>query len=301
MLSGPTLPAELRIYSPRNDTPLPDNTIAFVVAKAHAPANGTILLDALSIYPFPGDPNSDDYQDAIPDMPYPFAYGLGSIQAKHEVLADGVSKGFMVDLSEHVRDSPKPSSVQCIYDGMTPHWLNVPTPNPNTNIHFLGVCSGLYGDGRLTINLENIVFNTGAAPPAIGGGGPPPAPGTPGAKRRKFNAFASSADANVSSPSSSQASSSSSLASSSSASETINSASETISSASEAINGIAQGTTSRTSIRIPARTSPAPSGAITRLQSSNDDSVINVSFEGSGDGHGVDLSVKAKGKRKASN
>src|SRR5436190_2112948 len=36
--------ADLRIYSPINNTVLIDNTIAFVIAKTHVPQNGDVLL-----------------------------------------------------------------------------------------------------------------------------------------------------------------------------------------------------------------------------------------------------------------
>lgn len=54
--------ATLRVYSAAGDTPLPDNTIAFVVAKVFVPNGQPVELDALSFAPIPGDVNEADYQ-----------------------------------------------------------------------------------------------------------------------------------------------------------------------------------------------------------------------------------------------
>ncbi|KAJ7897742.1 hypothetical protein B0H13DRAFT_1884579 [Mycena leptocephala] len=45
------------VYSSSGDAPVPDNTIAFVVAKASTPTSKPIKLDALYLSAFRGDPN----------------------------------------------------------------------------------------------------------------------------------------------------------------------------------------------------------------------------------------------------
>ncbi|KAJ7094929.1 hypothetical protein C8R44DRAFT_558927, partial [Mycena epipterygia] len=49
------LSASLRVYSAAGDAALPDNTIAFVVAKVFAPTGKPIELDGLFMIPVPGD------------------------------------------------------------------------------------------------------------------------------------------------------------------------------------------------------------------------------------------------------
>ncbi|KAJ7800337.1 hypothetical protein B0H13DRAFT_1533465, partial [Mycena leptocephala] len=49
--------ATFRVYSGSGDAKLPDNTIAFVVAKVSAPTSKPIKLDALYLSAFRGDPN----------------------------------------------------------------------------------------------------------------------------------------------------------------------------------------------------------------------------------------------------
>ncbi|KAH9948376.1 hypothetical protein B0H21DRAFT_690211 [Amylocystis lapponica] len=192
--AGGMIPAELRVYSPRDDVPLADDTIAFVVARLFVPLNGTALLDAYSLFPVPGDPASDAYEAAIPDMPYPFVYGLGIVRSKWAPLPDGTSKAFTVDVHERVRDEQKPTSVQCVFPGGTPRWQTVPVPNPNSYIHFMGTCARISSEGGLSVDIESIVFNVGPSPVTAGGGSLPAAGGPPATptKRRKFNSALSS-------------------------------------------------------------------------------------------------------------
>lgn len=206
---GLGLSAEVRIYSPPGDIPHPENTIAFIVAKACFPNSGPVLLDAISIHPIPGDPLSPDYEDRAPDMLYPYVYGLGTTYAKAETLADGKSKGFSVRLTERVRDRQETSTIQyalpsfsallsltsifsplcsCVLDGRSPRWVNVPPPSPNSLVSFLGVCSAIRPDRMLSVALEMLVYNPSAAPPSA-----PVLPTlqttsspTPSTKRRKF-------------------------------------------------------------------------------------------------------------------
>ena len=108
---APALPALIRVYSPPGDLPLDENTIVFMVAKVLVPDKGDVLLDAICMYPLPGDPASSDYEDATPEMVYPYVYGIGTPKGKAETLADGKSKGFSVQVIERVCDMQQTSSL----------------------------------------------------------------------------------------------------------------------------------------------------------------------------------------------
>ncbi|KAI0668642.1 hypothetical protein C8Q78DRAFT_1081033 [Trametes maxima] len=164
-------PQSFVFIAPPNDTPLPDDTIIFLVAKLHLWPNDITLLDAIQLFPVPGDPSSEFYQDNIPDMPYPNIYAIGVVQGKHEVLANGKSRGFTLNVSD------------CVVDG-SPRWINVPPPSPNSFIYVLGSCVSIRGDGALSISLLQLLFNLS---PPQSAPGPPETP----TKRRKFNAFSS--------------------------------------------------------------------------------------------------------------
>ncbi|OBZ78496.1 hypothetical protein A0H81_02027 [Grifola frondosa] len=193
---GSSFPAELRIYSPLNDTPLVDNTVAFVVAKAHFPKHAPVLLDAYHVVAVPGDPGSDTYDDGIPDLQHPLIFGLGNVSRKFDVLPGQNVKAFEVLTTEYVRDTSKSSTI----DGV--RWSNTPLPLVNTTVQFFGSCTSVCANGNLRVNVDNIVLNVG--PPAGGAGGPPPpdggnGPSTP--KCKHFQAFASPASATSMSPS----------------------------------------------------------------------------------------------------
>ncbi|KAH9949771.1 hypothetical protein B0H21DRAFT_725800 [Amylocystis lapponica] len=196
--SGAMLPAELRVYSPPSDVILRDDTVAFVGAKVFAPLQATALLEAYCLYPCPGDPTSDDYESSIPDMPHPIVYGVGVVRGNHTVLEDGKSKAFPVSVQDRLRNESMSCVIQCMYAGDSPRWKNVPPPNPNSCIHFTGVCSRVRADGLLGIVIESITFNVGPPPAAGGGVGSPMTPVSSPTKRRKFNAAAPTPDASPS-------------------------------------------------------------------------------------------------------
>jgi hypothetical protein len=108
---GTALPANIRIYSPMNDVPHSDNTIAFIYARAHVTNTHSVLMDASEIVPCPGDPEDDSYQDSVPDMPNPFIIALGHVSGKPSHLPDG-SRSFPLTVSEYVRDNTQLSTIR---------------------------------------------------------------------------------------------------------------------------------------------------------------------------------------------
>ena len=110
---GPPIQASLRVYSPPNDVPFPEQSIVFAYTKAHAPTNDTFLLDAISVFAYPGNPDDDGYQDGILDFPATFAVFTGLVRTQGEPMpSDPTSRSFLVDVSEHVRDSERISALE---------------------------------------------------------------------------------------------------------------------------------------------------------------------------------------------
>ena len=108
-----TIQASLRVYSPPNDNPLPPQTVVFAVAKVFAPANGTILMDVLTLVLYPGNPDDDAYDDTIPDFPATLAMVTGPVRAKHHLCdSDSKSRAFFVEVSEYVCDTARISNIQ---------------------------------------------------------------------------------------------------------------------------------------------------------------------------------------------
>ena len=108
------IPAEIRLWCPPSQPLHPDNTVAFVVAKAYIPSPGSLpnmaLLDALYLVPFPGDADADEYEDHIPDFPNPLVAALGTVSASGSDLSTG-HHCFPLSVREYVRDKNKNSVI----------------------------------------------------------------------------------------------------------------------------------------------------------------------------------------------
>jgi hypothetical protein len=109
-----SLPAEIRKYSPASEVVLPENTVAFVVAKMNVPTGKgptSVLLEAWHITPVPGDPASDGYDDLAPDFCRPLVFALGTVGTGHDGPADGVVS-FPVAVSDYVQGGVKEMTVR---------------------------------------------------------------------------------------------------------------------------------------------------------------------------------------------
>jgi hypothetical protein len=116
LLNG-DLQAQLRVYSPMGNVPLPNNTVVFAVTHAHIDKESPALLEAQVVFPYPGDPSDETYQDGLPDFPATFFVGVGPSRTSanvKEYAPDGQSRAFTLDLSDYVRDALKPSLVQYV-------------------------------------------------------------------------------------------------------------------------------------------------------------------------------------------
>lgn len=204
---GTFLPANIRVYSPMNDVPHPDNTIAYVYARAHITNDLTVLMDASEIIACPGDPDDDSYQDSVPDMPNPFLIALGHVSGKASHLPDG-SRSFPLAASEYVRDNTHLSTIRCapcsftfphflmsfcsaIFSSSRPRWKNTNVPFPGSIVLIIGHCSRILDGTNLAVDIENIVLNVPTSPVSALS----PSEGEQAAaagKKRKFSAMASS-------------------------------------------------------------------------------------------------------------
>ncbi|KAJ6625724.1 hypothetical protein B0H10DRAFT_2000340 [Mycena sp. CBHHK59/15] len=192
--NGHNIAAKLRIYS---STVLPDDTVAFVVAKVSVPTGQLVELDAFIVVPFPGDPRSPDYEDAIPEIPV-FLYGVGHIPANHshQILTDehNGAKAFTVVLSDYVDGRLQGSTVQCVMPA-TARWANTPIPRAQSCTQFLGICNGTSSSGLLRVVVEHITLSIAPQPQSSSSSttvAPPGSPATP-TKRKKYTAYTSPA------------------------------------------------------------------------------------------------------------
>ncbi|KAH9988676.1 hypothetical protein BJV77DRAFT_949311 [Russula vinacea] len=109
----PYLPGEVRYYTRATDSVCADNSVAFMVAKGYIPAAnvpGDILLDAMRLVPFPGDPSLDGYDDYLPEFFSPLIFGHGSVSASSKDLPNG-QVSFPVSVAEYVRGATRQSTI----------------------------------------------------------------------------------------------------------------------------------------------------------------------------------------------
>lgn len=113
---APPVQASLRVYSAPNVIPFPAQTIVFAIANAHAPVNGVILLDALSVFAYPGNCEDNTYEDGVLNFPATFACFAGPVRDQVRPLPnDENSRAFTVDVSDFVRNVAQPSSLQYVF------------------------------------------------------------------------------------------------------------------------------------------------------------------------------------------
>jgi hypothetical protein len=70
---------QIRRHAPPGTQILPDDTVIFVFGKPYFGHDASAIIDAIFLLPFGGDPGSDSYQDAIPDLPYPIIISTGTV------------------------------------------------------------------------------------------------------------------------------------------------------------------------------------------------------------------------------
>ncbi|KAF8485204.1 hypothetical protein DFH94DRAFT_842849 [Russula ochroleuca] len=164
ILCGPhtSLPAQLRKYSPPGEDPLPDDTVAYIVAKAHVPAmnvGGPVLLDVVHIAPLFGDPASEGYDSRLPDFDYPLVVALGTVTGPQEGPPGGIVT-FPITVSEFVRGGSKESTFTCQQDKGTAHWRNFPAPSQGTPLLIEGLCSDVTPCGLIMGPSRSTIVDT---------------------------------------------------------------------------------------------------------------------------------------------
>jgi hypothetical protein len=131
--NGQRIQASLRAYSPPGDQTLTDETVIFLIAKAVFPKAQDAILEAIRMFPFPGDPLSDSYQvnyfsshnhlsytyvaqDQLPDFTVPVIIGLGHVSGSHRVLSDGhSSRAFPITVGDYIQNSIQTCTIECVF------------------------------------------------------------------------------------------------------------------------------------------------------------------------------------------
>ncbi|KAJ7061095.1 hypothetical protein C8F01DRAFT_1231078 [Mycena amicta] len=193
--NGTFLAAKLPAYSGSSSNPLPDNSLAFAIAKVFAPAghDAVVELETLHFVPFPGD----SAQSGVPDAPSVFM-AVGNVPAAMQIPEGW--KAFTLSMREWINNGPRLFPLICVFPN-TNRWAKTNPPLPLTSVGVVGTCGGRFADGTLQINIDHIAFNIGPAVvnPVTSSpvGGPGPSPSTP--QHLKYQ-FASTTSAYTPSP-----------------------------------------------------------------------------------------------------
>ncbi|KAJ7339975.1 hypothetical protein DFH08DRAFT_704617 [Mycena albidolilacea] len=171
-LDNTTIPADIRVFTASTTPLVPDGMVAFAVCTAQSTAtpptanslaSNALALDALMFVVLPGNPESDTYNDHLPDEFTSMAYGVGRVSGSPQTLNDGhASRLITVALSDFVRGETKASTVQCVFDLSTARWTRAPTPQANTVMQFYGLCRDLSPEGILRIKVDSTALNIGS-------------------------------------------------------------------------------------------------------------------------------------------
>ncbi|EIW78515.1 hypothetical protein CONPUDRAFT_156497 [Coniophora puteana RWD-64-598 SS2] len=166
-------PAQLRVYSPLGGLTLPDDTLAFVVAKAYFDREGPILLDAQpqQFYAFPGDPSEEAYYDHVPEFDFPLLFAVGRVNAPSTIdsLLPPLQR-FDIAVSEYVRNTVQHSKAEMVFNSSTSRWSHTPTPAVNSSVGVLGMSAAKTSDGYIQFELLSLALNV-ANNVSVGGSG----------------------------------------------------------------------------------------------------------------------------------
>ena len=104
--NGHLIPVDLHAYTLPNETILPDETAVHVVGRFFAPPSSILLIDVLSLTPYPGNPSDEDYDENLPHDPTPRITIVGGV-TKDAPSTEGSLRSFNANVMEYVRDSNK--------------------------------------------------------------------------------------------------------------------------------------------------------------------------------------------------
>lgn len=117
------VPVDVRHYRAANETPVADDAVVFVAAKAFSPGHivpEDFLLDTIYIDTLPGDPQSATYDDHVPLPRPPVVFANGTVTDNIQTSDDPIVT-FVVTVSEFVRNSRKQSVIVYVITVFTIH------------------------------------------------------------------------------------------------------------------------------------------------------------------------------------
>ena len=100
---------------PPSDTPFPDSTVISTVAHLFVSPKDGILLAAIDVCPYPGDPSDEDYDVGIPDSHPAFVWIVSTVIRKLILLEDSKTLTFDLAVSEYTWGSKQTFVISCVH------------------------------------------------------------------------------------------------------------------------------------------------------------------------------------------
>lgn len=104
--------AELRLF-PTDSMLYADHTIAFIYGKFYAPPNDKVLIEALRVVPFPGDPSNVTTYINFPPGSFTTIVAYGAIQGGHTQI--GAEHHFPMNVADYVRDQMQRCQIEYFF------------------------------------------------------------------------------------------------------------------------------------------------------------------------------------------
>ncbi|KIJ49115.1 hypothetical protein M422DRAFT_246925 [Sphaerobolus stellatus SS14] len=153
------LPAFIRCFLQTGMTPFPENTTVFLYGKISASTTPPLLIEAINMFPYTGDPTDPNY-GLVPAFS-PRIVVLGHASGSVETSYEG-RRIFKVLSAAWVRDQLQASSFMAFFEN-TIRWKKTNAPNSGSAINMIGPLTGRHQDNQLPLlNIEDITFNAGS-------------------------------------------------------------------------------------------------------------------------------------------
>ena len=109
----PAIPAELYAYSPPGLPFLPNGSVVHLTGKVFYPPPGdpgSVIIDALEMSPFPGDPSKLAYHATLPKFSHPIVTAVGIVSGTGQT-SDLHALTFPLTVQDYVRGGLKTSTI----------------------------------------------------------------------------------------------------------------------------------------------------------------------------------------------
>ncbi|KIJ32921.1 hypothetical protein M422DRAFT_265261 [Sphaerobolus stellatus SS14] len=152
-------PATLRCFLPQGMSPYANNTTIFLYGKICAPTAQPFLIDAMNMFPYPGDPSDANY-GIVPAFA-PHISVLGHVSGGISTTYEG-RRVFKIMSAAWVRDQLQATNFMAFFEN-TIRWKKTNSPNTGSPVYVTGPLIGRHEDTHLPLlKIEDITFNAGS-------------------------------------------------------------------------------------------------------------------------------------------